>query len=278
MTDSSYLTSHDGLTLPAVGFGTYQLKGEAGVGSILDAIDVGYRLLDSAFNYENEGTVGEAVRRTGVPREELIVTSKLPGRHHAYELAAQSIAESVYRTGLGYLDLHLIHWPNPKVGKYMEAWRAMIDAREAGLVRHIGVCNFEPEHLETLLAETGVLPSVNQIEVHPYFPNLEVIAWNRDHGIITEGWSPLGRGTQLLQEPVIVGIAERLGSDPAAVVLAWHRALGVLPLPKSGHRERQLANLATSLVLSDDDLTQIATLARPDGRTTGQDPLTWEEF
>jgi len=278
MTDSSYLTSHDGLTLPAVGFGTYQLKGESGVGSILDAIDVGYRLLDSAFNYENEGTVGEAVRRTGVPREELIVTSKLPGRHHAYELATQSIAESVYRTGLGYLDLHLIHWPNPKVGKYMEAWRAMIDAREAGLVRHIGVCNFEPEHLETLLAETGVLPSVNQIEVHPYFPNLEAIAWNRDHGIITEGWSPLGRGTQLLQEPVIVGIAERLGSDPAAVVLAWHRAHGVLPLPKSGNRERQLANLATSLVLSDDDLTQIATLARPDGRTTGQDPLTWEEF
>ncbi len=119
MTDSSYLTSHDGLTLPAVGFGTYQLKGEAGVGSILDAIDVGYRLLDSAFNYENEGTVGEAVRRTGVPREELIVTSKLPGRHHAYELAAQSIAESVFRTGLGYLDLHLIHWPNPKAGKYV---------------------------------------------------------------------------------------------------------------------------------------------------------------
>ena len=278
MTDSSYLTSHDGLTLPAVGFGTYQLKGEAGVGSILDAIDVGYRLLDSAFNYENEGTVGEAVRRTGVPREELIVTSKLPGRHHAYELATQSIAESVFRTGLGYLDLHLIHWPNPKVGKYVEAWRAMIDAREAGLVRHIGVCNFEPEHLETLLAGTGVLPSVNQIEVHPYFPNLEAIAWNRDHGIITEGWSPLGRGTQLLQEPVIVGIAERLGSDPAAVVLAWHRALGVLPLPKSGNRERQLANLATSLVLSDDEVAQISALARPDGRTAGQDPRTWEEF
>jgi len=278
MTDSSYLTSHDGLTLPAVGFGTYQLKGEAGVGSILDAIDVGYRLLDSAFNYENEGTVGEAVRRTGVPREELIVTSKLPGRHHAYELAAQSIAESVFRTGLGYLDLHLIHWPNPKVGKYVEAWRAMIDAREAGLVRHIGVCNFEPEHLETLLAETGELPSVNQIEVHPYFPNLEVIAWNRDHGIITEGWSPLGRGTQLLQEPVIVEMAGRLGSDPAAIVLAWHRALGVLPLPKSGNRERQLANLATSLVLSGDEVAQISALARPDGRTAGQDPRNWEEF
>lgn len=271
-------TSYAGLELPDVGFGTYKLKGEAGVESLVSAIDVGYRLLDSAFNYENEGTVGEAVRRTGVDREDLIVTSKLPGRHHRRDLAVTSIEESVFRTGLGYLDLHLIHWPNPKVGLYVEAWQAMIEAKERGIVRHIGVCNFEPEHLDRLEAETGVLPEVNQIEVHPYFPNLDIVAYDARRGIITEGWSPIGRGNDLLGNGVITGIAARMGATPAAVVLAWHRAIGVLPLPKATHRERQLENLDTSLVLDQADVDAVTALGRPDGRTNNQDPREWEEF
>ena len=144
------LTLSDGLTLPAVGFGTYRLNGAEGVHAMLGAIDAGYRLLDSAFNYENEGAVGEAVRRSSVPREELRVTSKLPGRHHRLAEATAAIRESLYRAGLDYYDLYLIHWPNPKENLYVEAWQALIQARQWGLVRSIGVCNFLPEHIERL--------------------------------------------------------------------------------------------------------------------------------
>src|SRR5699024_3698021 len=156
------ITLHDGLEIPAVGLGTYNLKGEDGVTSILQAIDAGYRLLDTAYNYENEGTVGEAVRRTGVPRRDLIVTSKLPGRYHAYDDALITVQESLFRARLEYYDLYLIHWPNPITDKYVEAWEALIEAKKRGYVRSIGVCNFLPEHLERLRQETGVLPVMNQ--------------------------------------------------------------------------------------------------------------------
>jgi diketogulonate reductase-like aldo/keto reductase len=271
-------TAHGGLTLPALGFGTYRLNGASGVEAITQAVDGGWTLLDSAVNYENEGAVGRAVQQSG-RRDELIVTSKLPGRHHAHDEAIACVEESLYRTGLDVLDLYLIHWPNPGVDKYVEAWGALIEARDRGLVKAIGVCNFEPEHLDRLKAETGELPQVNQIELHPYFPQTELLAYGGEHGIITEAWTPLGRGNDLLEHPVLTEVAAAHGATTAQVALAWSIALGALPLPKAASPERQAENLAAAdLVLTDDEVSRITALGRPDGRTYDQDPTRYEEF
>jgi diketogulonate reductase-like aldo/keto reductase len=273
------ITTTAGLALPVVGFGTYQLNGADGLAVIQAAIRNGYRLLDSAFDYENEGAVGAAVRNSHVAREDLIVTSKLPGRHHAYRDALAAIEESVYRTGLGHIDLYLIHWPLPRLDLYVEAWQALITARQRGLVRHIGVCNFLPQHLDRLIAETGETPEVNQIEMHPYFPQLDALAYHREHRIVTQAWSPLGRGNALLSEPVITDIASRHTVSPAQVILAWHIKLGAIPLPKAASPERQRENLDLfSFELTDDEIADITALGRPDGRTFDQDPATYEQL
>jgi diketogulonate reductase-like aldo/keto reductase len=273
------LTLNDGTTLPATGLGTYKLSGAPGAEAMRAAIARGYRLLDSAFNYENEGAVGEAVRTCGVPREELRVVSKLPGRHQAYAEAITTIEESVYRAGLDYYDLYLIHWPNPRQERYAEAWRALVDARERGLVRSIGVCNFLPEHLERVIAETGIAPSVNQVELHPYFPQERQRAFDASLGIVTQSWSPLGRGTALLSEPVIGAIARSRGRSVPQVVLRWHVQLGAMPLPKSADPERQRENLEIfDFELTGGEMAAITGLSRPDGRIRGQDPAVYEEF
>lgn len=273
------VTLNDGATMPAIGFGTYLLNGSAGAGDIAQAIKTGYRLLDSAFNYENEGAVGEAIRRAGIAREELRVTSKLPGRHHHYKEALATIEESLYRAQLDSYDQYLIHWPNPSKDLYVEAWTALIEARKRGLVRSIGVCNFLPAHLERIIAETGVTPAVNQIELHPYFPQAEQRAFNAAHGIATQSWSPLGRASHMLQDPVLQALAARIGKSIVQVILRWHIQLDAVPLPKATSPARQLENLSLfDFELSADDMAQIATLARPDGRTFGQDPATYEEF
>jgi diketogulonate reductase-like aldo/keto reductase len=273
------VTSPSGYTLPAVGFGTYRLRGEAGAAAVGDALAAGYRLLDSAASYQNEGAVGAAARRSKVPREEIVVTSKLPGRYHAFDDAIAAVEESVLRTGLDAIDLYLIHWPNPSVGKYVEAWRALIEARERGLVRQIGVCNFLPEHLDRLAQETGMLPVVNQIELHPYFPQTEALAFHREHGILTESWSPIGRGNDLLDHPVVTELARWHEVTPAQVVLAWHVSRGAIPLPKAAGRARQRENLAVfGVVLTDEDVARLTALGRPDGRNANQDPATYEEL
>ena len=274
------LTLSDGLTLPAVGFGTYRLNGAEGVHAMLGAIDAGYRLLDSAFNYENEGAVGEAVRRSSVPREELRVTSKLPGRHHRLAEATAAIRESLYRAGLDYYDLYLIHWPNPKENLYVEAWQALIQARQWGLVRSIGVCNFLPEHIERLIRETGVAPSVNQVELHPLFAQEEQLKWDSDHRIVTEAWSPLGRkSSALFQSEKLRAIAAAHGRTLPQIVLRWHIQRGTLPIPKSASPERQRENLSLfDFELTADEMRAVTSLSRPDGRTTGQDPAVYEEF
>ncbi|WP_456284700.1 aldo/keto reductase [Microbacterium sp. JZ101] len=272
-------TAHGGLELPVLGFGTYRLKGSDGADGVARAIEKGYRLIDSAFNYENEGTVGAGVRRAGIDRDEVIVTSKLPGRHHAYDEALETIEESVFRSGLGDLDLYLIHWPNPKTDRYVEAWEALIEARERGLVKAIGVCNFLPEHLERLERETGVLPEVNQIEMHPYFPQEELLRFDAEHGILTEAWSPLGRGNDLLENEVIVDIARKHGATPGQTVLAWAIARVSIPIPKAASDERQLENLgALEVELDEDDIAAITALGRADGRLADQDPAEYEEF
>lgn len=270
---------NDGTSVPAVGFGTYRLNGHEGVEAIARAIDNGYRLIDSAFNYENEGAVGRAVRLTEAPRDQVRVTSKLPGRRHGHDAALRTIEESVYRTGLDHLDVYLIHWPNPGRERYVEAWQALIEAQRQGLVTTIGVSNFLPEHLQRLIDETGVTPAINQIELHPYFPQAEQRAWHAEHGILTEAWSPVGRGGDVINDPVVQQVAEAHGRTPVEIILRWHTQLGVVPLPKAAHAERQVQNLSIfDFELTADEVAAITGLGRPDGRINDQDPAVYEEF
>ncbi|MCI1589015.1 aldo/keto reductase [Heyndrickxia oleronia] len=273
------ITLNDGLVLPTIGFGTYKLNGNEGANAIKSAIDVGYRLIDSAYNYENEGTVGEAVRRSSVPRQELIITSKLPGRYHTYDKAVTTIQESLYRANLDYYDLYLIHWPNPKQDHYVEAWQALIDAQKWGFIRSIGVCNFLPEHIERLEKETGVLPSINQIELHPFFNQESQRTFHQEKNIITESWSPIARANLLLENETIKQIAKEHNKTVSQVILRWHVQLGAIPIPKSASPIRQLENISIfDFSLDDAEMKLINELTQPDGRMKNQDPATYEEF
>ncbi|MGE9808422.1 aldo/keto reductase [Janibacter sp. G1551] len=270
---------NDDTTLPAIGFGTYPLKGEEGVVAVVSAIEAGYRLLDTAVNYENEEAVGEAIRRSGVPRDEIQVASKIPGRHHGHAEAKQSVRDSLARLGLDHIDLHLIHWPNPSVGRYQEAWRALVELREEGLVRSIGVSNFTAEHLARIIDDTGVTPAVNQIELHPYFPQVEMRAVHEELGIRTEAWSPMGKRQAPFAEPVVAEAARAHEVTPGQVILRWHHQLGTLPIPKSATPERQRDNLDVfDFELTEDEVAAITALGRPDGRLFGGDPDTHEEM
>lgn len=269
----------DGHVIPQVGFGTYKLNGASGVHAIVNALNNGYRVLDTAYNYENEGTVGKAMQQSHVSRDQIIVTSKLPGRYHSYEQAARTIQESIYRLGVEYIDLYLIHWPNPKQGLYVEAWKALIEAQKMGLVKSIGVCNFLPEHLETLEKETGVLPAVNQIELHPYFNQKDAIKYHEKKGIITEAWSPLGRASEVIHDKNIEQIAEKYNKTIPQIILKWHVQNGVVPIPKSTSNARQIQNLDIfDFYLESEDLHTIDNLTKSDGRLKDQDPAEYEEF
>ena len=276
MTSVPEHTLNDGTRLPGVGLGTYPLddaEAERAVGSALEA---GYRLVDTAVNYGNEAGVGRGLAGSGVPREDVVVTTKLPGRHHGYQETLASFEESRRRLGLEYVDLYLIHWPLPRIDKYVDSWRAMIKLREDGLVRSIGVSNFTAGHLDRLRAETGVLPSVNQIELHPLLPQDELRAVHARLGIRTESWSPLGRGSTVLKDPAIGAVADAHGVTPAQVVLRWHTQLGAVPIPKSANPERQRANLDLfGFELSADEMARVAD--RPHERLGG-DPDVHEEF
>ncbi|MDQ4007771.1 MAG: aldo/keto reductase [Actinomycetota bacterium] len=272
-------TLNDDQTLPVIGFGTYPLRGDDGVEAMVHALEVGYRLLDSAVNYGNEEEVGEAVRRSGLAREDVQVTTKIPGRHHEYEQAIESVEESLRRMRFDYLDLVLIHWPNPSVGKYVEAWRALVELRKRGLVRSIGVSNFTEQHLRNVIDDTGVAPAVNQIELHPYFPQEEMQQVNADLGVQTESWSPLGKRSAPFAEAPVAEAAEHYGVTPAQVILRWQLQRGSLPLPKSATPQRQRQNLDVfGFELTDPEVEAITALARRDGRLFGGDPDTHEEM
>ncbi|MGH3306898.1 MAG: aldo/keto reductase [Nocardioides sp.] len=278
MTIQTY-TLNDETTLPAIGFGTAGLRGEAAVEATTSAVEAGYRLVDTAVNYENEREVGEALRRSGVPRDELRVTSKIPGRHHGYDDAIASTRESLERLGLDHLDLHLIHWPNPSRGLYVDAWRALVDLREQGLVRSIGVSNFTAEHLDRIIDETGVAPSVNQIEVHPLFPQPEMRRANEERGVRTESWSPLGKRQAPLAEAPVRAAAEAHGVTPGQVILRWQVQQGNLPIPKSATPSRQRENLDVfGFELDEAEMEAITALGRSDGRLFGGDPDSHEEM
>jgi 2,5-diketo-D-gluconate reductase A len=268
---------NDGAWFPELGLGTYNLRGEEGIDAIVAAIEDGYRLIDTAVNYENEREVGEAVRRSGVDRDKLLVTSKIPGRHHGRQQAIDSIKGSLDVMGLDRIDLQLIHWPNPSVGRYVDTWRGMIEAREQGLVRSIGVSNFTEGHLTELIEETGVVPAVNQVELHPYFPQEALRAFHRTHGIRTESWSPLARRSELLTEQIIHELATIHDVTPTQVVLRWHTQLGSTPIPKSADPDRQRENADVfGFTLTDDEVAAVSALER--GRLWDGDPLTHEEM
>ncbi|GAX00788.1 aldo/keto reductase [Secundilactobacillus silagei] len=270
---------NDGHQLPMLGLGTYQIRGAQGVGQILSAIHDGYRSLDSATNYDNEGIVGKAIRQSGIPRSQFFVTSKLPGKYHRYDDALNAITESLARMGLDYFDLFLIHWPLPKRDHYVEAWKAMITAQKLGLIHTIGVSNFLPEHLDRLTKETGVTPAVNQIEVHPYWNNEAGLQADKDRGIATEAWSPLGRGSASLQEPVIQKLAKKYDKNTGQIILRWHTQRGIVPIPKSSSLIHQRQNLDIfDFKLTPDEIQAINALNKPDGRVDGQDPNEYEEF
>lgn len=267
---------NDGHTIPVIGFGTYPLDDASAEEAVAHALQLGYRLVDTAANYRNEVGVGRGVQRSGVDRSEVCVTTKLPGRHQGYDETLASFEESRSRLGLEYVDLYLIHWPLPRVDAYVDSWKAMIKLREDGLARSIGVSNFTAEQIGRLEQETGVLPAVNQIELHPYFVQAETRRFDASKGIVTESWSPLGQGRGPLEDVTIAEIAQRHGVTAGQVVLRWHIQLGAVPIPKSGDPERQRANLDVfDFELTDGEVAAITGLER--GRIGG-DPDTHEEF
>ena len=277
MTTIPTLELSDGNRIPAIGLGTYGLNDDAGAELVSGAIGAGYRLLDTALNYGNEAAVGDGMRRSGVPREELFLTTKLPGRHHGYDETLASFEESRASLGVDYVDLYLIHWPNPSVDRYVDSWRAFVELKERGLVRSIGVSNFTPAHLTRLKDETGVLPVVNQVELHPTFAQADLRAFHAEHGIVTESWSPLGTREQLMQDPAVVAAAEAHDVTPTQAVLRWHVQSGALPIPRSTDPERQRQNLDVfGFELTEEEVRAIG--SGPQSRLWDGDPDTHEEM
>lgn len=271
------ISLNDATWFPELGLGTYGLRGDHGIAAMVSAVESGYRLLDTAVNYENEAEVGEAVRRCGLDRDELLVTSKIPGRDHGFQQAIASIERSLKTLRLERIDLQLIHWPNPGVGRWLDTWRGMIEARERGLVRSIGVSNFTEQMLTTLIDETGVTPAVNQVELHPYFPQGPLRAFHREHGIRTESWSPLARRTELASEAVVEQIASGHGVTPTQAVLRWHVQIGSTPIPKSASPQRQIENADVfGFALTPEEVDALTALER--GRLWNGDPNHHEEM
>lgn len=272
-----YITFHDGRKAPQLGLGTWKITGEAVAPAIQTAVSNGYRAVDTAYIYYNETEIGQAIANCGVDRKELFITTKLWNNRHGHDSTKAAFEESLNKLNLDYIDLFMIHWPVPKEALYIETWEALIRLQDDSRARSIGVCNFEDRHLQKLLDNTGVIPVVNQIEIHPYFQQAELRQYHKDHDIITEAWSPLGQG-EALKDPVIAAIAHKHQISPAQVILAWHIALGNMVIPKSATAERIIENFNIwNIRLDEDDMAQIATLDRADGRI-GPDPERFHDM
>jgi 2,5-diketo-D-gluconate reductase A len=250
--------------MPAIGLGTSPMEEGEAEAAVATGIEAGYRLIDTAEQYRNERWVGRGIARSGVDRAELFVTSKFNGPWHGVEGAREAFAASADRLGVEYLDLFLIHWPMPWQDRYVDAWRGLIALLEAGDLRAIGVSNFKPDHLDRLIAETGVAPHVNQIQLNPEAPREAERRYHAEHGILTESWAPLGgAGAALLTTPQVAAVAGRLGRTPAQVVLRWHLELGVVPIPKSTDPKRQRDNIGVfDFRLSPEDMETLSALDR----------------
>ena len=267
------LTLHDGVEMPQLGFGVFQVPPEDTQRVVEEALAAGYRHIDTAAAYRNERGVGAAVAASGIPREEVFVTTKLWNSQQGRDSALEAVGKSLGRLGMDYVDLYLIHWPAPPQGLYVETWRAFEEIRGEGRARTIGVSNFRIEDLERLERETDTMPTVNQVELHPRFHQVELRAWHAEHDIATEAWSPLGQGEPLGEE-AIVEIAGRHGRTPAQVVLRWHLQLGNVAIPKSATPERIRENLDVfGFELDDGEMAALAALDT--GRRFGPDPATF---
>ena len=237
------VTLAHGARMPVLGLGTWPMTDDEAEAAVAEALRCGYRLVDTAYAYRNEAGVGRGLRASGVPRDEVFVTSKFNREWHSVNGVAETFRASVQRLGVDYLDLLLIHWPNPVQGRYVDAWRGLSRLLDDGLVRAIGLSNFKPAHIDRLLAETGVVADVNQVELNPTLTRDAIRAYDAGHGIVTQSWGPLGRGGDLLREPAITDVARRLARTPAQVVLRWHLELGLTAVPKSSDPRRMRENL-----------------------------------
>jgi 2,5-diketo-D-gluconate reductase A len=268
---------NDGRTIPQLGFGVFQIEPEETTRAVLTALEAGYRHIDTAEMYGNEKEVGDAVRQSGLDRAEVYVTSKLDNGLHRPDDARRAFDGTLSALGFDYVDLFLIHWPLPTRydGDFVSTWKTLEEFQGDGRARSIGVSNFQVAHLERLAAETDVTPAVNQIELHPYLLNDEVRAYDEAHGIATQAWSPIAQG-QVLDDPVITGIAEEVGRTPAQVVLRWHVQRGNIVFPKSTTPERIAENLALfDFQLEPDDVERIDALDRGEAGRTGPNPDTF---
>ncbi|MFF4602541.1 aldo/keto reductase [Streptomyces sp. NPDC001339] len=269
------ITLNNGITMPQLGFGVWQIPDDEAAAAIGHALNAGYRSIDTAAIYGNEEGTGRALAASGIPREDLFVTTKLWNSEQGYDSALRAFDASLDKLGLEYVDLYLIHWPLPARDTYVDTYKAFEKIYTDGRAKAIGVSNFQPAHLERLLGETSVVPAVNQIELHPRLQQAEARAFHASHGIATEAWSPLGQGKGLLEEPAIAALAAKHGKTPAQVVLRWHLQLGNVVIPKSATPSRIAENFDVfGFELDDADLAELSGL--DNGTRLGPDPDTFD--
>ncbi len=273
MCQAQSVTLNDSKLMPQLGLGVFQTAPEATAEAVRVALADGYRSIDTAAVYGNEVGVGEGFRASGLARDEVFITTKLWNGSQGFDRALRACEKSLERLGLDHVDLYLIHWPAPKQDLYLESWKALVRLREEGKATSIGVSNFAPEHLERIIVETGVIPVLNQIELHPSFQQRAWRAADADHGIVTESWSPLGQG-DALSDPTLVRLAKKHGKTAAQVVIRWHLDLGLVVIPKSVTPSRIAENFDVwDFKLDAEDLAEIEALDSPSGRR-GPDPVT----
>ncbi|WP_405016576.1 aldo/keto reductase [Kitasatospora sp. NBC_00070] len=276
------ITLNNGRTIPQLGFGVWQVADDEAATAVETAIKAGYRSIDTAAIYENEAGTGKAIAAAGVPREDLYVTTKLWNSgtvdwsgQQGQDAVLRAFDDSLAKLGLEYVDLYLIHWPRPMHGSFGNIWTAFEKLAADGRAKSVGVSNFGPVQLDALAQRSGLVPVLNQVELHPHFPQHELRAHHAEHGIATEAWSPLGQGKDLLTEPALVKIAEKHGRTVAQVVLRWHLQSGIIAIPKSVTPSRIVENLdVTGFELDADDLTAIAALET--GKRLGPDPQSFD--
>jgi diketogulonate reductase-like aldo/keto reductase len=268
------LALNNDVVIPQLGFGVWQVPSEGTAKAVRTALDAGYRSIDTAAAYRNEAGVGEAIRSSGLPRQDLFVTTKLRNSDQGYDPALRAFDASLIELGLDYVDLYLIHWPLPKRDNYVDTWRALEKLHADGRVRAVGVSNFQVPHLRRLLDETEIVPAVNQVELHPNLQQAALREFHAEHGIVTEAWSPLAQGA-LLSEVIVTSLAAKYGKSPAQIVLRWHLQLGNVVIPKSVTPSRIAENIDVfDFELADDDMTVISELDM--GTRVGPDPDTFD--
>lgn len=266
MTDVPGIALNDGNTIPQIGYGVWEVPNDQVAGTVVAAVEAGYRSIDTAQGYDNEEGVGRGIADCGLPREQLFITSKLRTGHQGYDATLRSCVESLERLGLDYLDLFLIHWPVPRHDRYSDTWKAFIQLQRDGRIRSIGVSNFLPEHIERIIGDHGVAPVVNQVELHPEFQQRDLRAFHQRHDIATECYSPLGRGTSLKNE-AIGKIADKHGKSPAQAIIRWHVQQGLVVIPKSVNPDRIRANIDVfDFALDEEDMAAFAALDKVDGK------------